>query len=209
MPIPVKLDYSEEALALVRQFHKGKTRLGYLIRTVMGQCQELELALQAIQQPYDTTGATGDKLDQIGAMVGAYRNGLDDDTFRLLIIGTIAARRSTGTLGDILTVAKKLFQSRYVYAYAPTSAGAGPRARGGEIGIMVSSPKLPKPLYPLAAKLLTKCLPAAVSMGFLGTFSDTAALAFAGSEPYVGGLGSTKDPAIGAPLGGLLPTGAY
>lgn len=195
-----KTDYVAEGAQLLRQAHRGKPKTVALMSAFMDVCQGVEDAMQTLVSPYDLEGAAGDKLDRIGSLLGAERDGLDDGTFRLLIRGRIAARHADGTLRNLLAVAKALYQAKEVYAHAPTSEGAGPACDGGQIGIMVGSPALPASLWPTAKTLLVDCLPAGVDLGFFGTFNADQALALAGTRAWVGGLGSTKNPSIGAPL---------
>lgn len=173
-----KTDYEQQGVTLLREAHRGRPLTEALLRAQLRAAQRLEDAIQQLASPYDIDGASGARLDAIGSIFGLARNGLADDAYRLLLHGKIAASRGNGLLPDLERAALALFQASRVYVYAPTSAGAGAQAAGGAVGVMVGSPKLPSSLYPLARKLLAPCLPAGVSLAFLGTFDAAESIVF-------------------------------
>jgi len=65
---------------------------------------DIEAVQTAIQTQTDASTATGASLDEIGAGVGARRNGLTDDEYRLAVIARGAALVSDGTIDDVLAV---------------------------------------------------------------------------------------------------------
>jgi hypothetical protein len=79
---------------------------------------------------------------------------------------------------------------------------------GAFVGFSIGSPKLPAELWPVAQKLLSQNVGAAVSTEPLVQFDADKAFAFssvhAGAQPYVAGWGSISDDSKGAPYGGLM-----
>lgn len=92
-----------QALDLLPTQYLNKPLIAALLTSYATQAQEIEDALWAILQ-ITLDNATGDMLDQIGALVLAKRGPLVDDDYRVILRATIRARLSNGTGPDILAV---------------------------------------------------------------------------------------------------------
>ena len=75
-----------------------------LLRVLGTLGDDIEAVQTAIQTQTDASTATGASLDEIGAGVGARRNGLTDDEYRLAVIARGAALVGDGTIADVLAV---------------------------------------------------------------------------------------------------------
>lgn len=97
-----------------------KPVLNGLLTTYAQGIQDLEDALWAmiygrllIAAPGQAHGAVGVHLDTIGRLIGAPREGLDDDTYRVLLLLTIRVNRSFGTTVDLLEIARLAIGDAY------------------------------------------------------------------------------------------------
>jgi hypothetical protein len=123
-------DHVGDALARLAGQFAGATRLRGLVTALATETQALE---DAAWQVFAATlaAATDDALDQVGAVLGMPRGVLADDDYRAVLRATARARRSSGTLPDILATAALLFGESPT---APPAALAyDVRAGGGSV----------------------------------------------------------------------------
>ena len=99
-PLAHNPDHVAQALAARLQDYVGLPRFQALIEILAGQVQEIEDALWQIAED-DVDDAVGAQLEGFGSIVGAERQGLDDETYRALIRATIRANRSEGVTEDL------------------------------------------------------------------------------------------------------------
>lgn len=88
----------------------AKSYLRYLLEEV----KEIEDALFDFLDHLDIDQATGQLLDYIGAMIGAYRRGSDDNTFRDAIRFQITVNTANGTTDNVLEVVRVVTGSDHV-----------------------------------------------------------------------------------------------
>jgi hypothetical protein len=112
-PQPGDLNYRDHAAEMLdrlpEQF-KRKTddpnNSEKLLIATAGEFQAFEKAYQQVKTQRTIDNAIGQQLDDLGALVGEPRNGLDDDTYRRRVRARITVHRSKGTLEDVVTVTK-------------------------------------------------------------------------------------------------------
>lgn len=201
-----KTDYVAEGTSLMMGQYRSKTTINNLFAAMLQSKQQIEDAIVTLRDGIMLIGdaAKGQQLDNIGAIVGIERNGLDDTQYRVLIYAKIAENRGDATLQTVLSLALQLFDTDALFEASPQSIHRNGNINGAFVSIMVGSPKLPENLYQLVLKLLQKSLAAGVQLAHLGTFNKTKAFAFAGDAPWVGGFGSVRDAAVGAPFATLI-----
>jgi hypothetical protein len=103
---PVVMDHVAAALNRLPEQFKGKPNIEKLLRVLVGAIQQAEDAGQQLLTLRTIDTATGAQLDIIGKIVGQARAGLLDDDYRRYCRARVAANRSTGTMEDVLRVAK-------------------------------------------------------------------------------------------------------
>ena len=81
------------------------TNMAKLVAALATPASALEVCLQQmlLQRSWDT--AVGAQLDQLGAIVGQARGGLDDDVYRRYIVARISTNASQGRFEDLITIA--------------------------------------------------------------------------------------------------------
>lgn len=89
-------DHADAAEARLAGKFKGKPRIKGLIRSFGRETQELEDALTSFLDARKIRTAVGVQLDELGSLVGAERQGFDDEFFRVLIYVKIAENFSEG-----------------------------------------------------------------------------------------------------------------
>lgn len=77
-----------------------------ILDSVLTPLQDVENALMQCLTERSVDNATGINLDVIGKLVGESRHGLEDDDYRRCVRARIAANRSSGTVEDMLKVAR-------------------------------------------------------------------------------------------------------
>lgn len=77
-----------------------------LLRVLLDPGAELEGVMQQLLTQCDVNNAVGAQLDVVGKLVGRRRRGLDDDTYRRHIRAQITVNKSSGTINDVLSVAR-------------------------------------------------------------------------------------------------------
>ena len=75
---------------------------------------EMYKALDGVKDSRDISKAYGESLDLLGTNVGEYRNGQDDDRYRLLIQTRILANLSMGDIPTINKIMSVLFEKDYL-----------------------------------------------------------------------------------------------
>jgi hypothetical protein len=98
-------DYIPEGQALFIEVFRDKPRLNAWLAAYLQECNALELALQETLFYRQLDNAYGVMLDDLGALVGQARVGLDDATYRLYIKVRVRVNRSKGRAADLIAVA--------------------------------------------------------------------------------------------------------
>lgn len=104
-PVAGSLSYSvahfPEGIARLIEQYRGKPRMETFVGILMGQIQALESALWQLLVERRLETSIGAQLDGLGDIVGAERQGFDDDNFVALIRARIRANHSEGTIPEI------------------------------------------------------------------------------------------------------------
>lgn len=123
-------NHVEQALARLMEQYKGEPNIEAILTALIDQIQDLEDAIFSLdegRQLYNgsTYPAVGAQLDGIGALVGALRNGLTDEEYLFLILGTIAKNTSDTTISAVQNVIQFLFQPEGFHLYEVFPAAVG------------------------------------------------------------------------------------
>lgn len=105
--------YEEAFSRLPERFRKPNNEKLYYVLYGYG-FDEMEKALESVGDSRDVRKATGKSLDGLGANVGQYRQGEDDDRYRLLIQTKIMANLSMGDIPTINQVLTTLIDDKYL-----------------------------------------------------------------------------------------------
>lgn len=88
---------------LITQY-KNKPRLRALLQSYLDELEELKVAREQVRVAFRFGHAFGAQLDILGKIVGAARQGFDDDAYEQLIRAYIRAQKSEGKPEDIYAV---------------------------------------------------------------------------------------------------------
>lgn len=80
-----------------------------LLSLLLVPFQEVEDMLQQLLTECDVNTAVGAQLDVVGVMVGCARRGLGDDVYRRHIRATVSVNKSSGTINQLISIAKLIF----------------------------------------------------------------------------------------------------
>lgn len=97
-------DQAGETRRLLYSQDRHRVRLNALVAAYGAAFQLAEDTLYSIRENSRLPYATGDALDQWGALVGEARLGLDDNVYRGFISARIVANRSDGSLPSLAQV---------------------------------------------------------------------------------------------------------
>lgn len=98
--------HAEEALARLCELFKVQPNIRALITVWCEPIQAIEEVLYQLLTERTVEVAIGDQLDLLGKIVGQTRAGLEDDDYRRYIRARIRTNRSSGTIGDLLTISR-------------------------------------------------------------------------------------------------------
>lgn len=105
--------YEEAFGRLPERFRKPNNEKLYYVLYGYG-FDEMEKALESVEDSRDLKKATGKSLDYLGANVGQFRQGEDDERYRLLIQTKIIANLSMGDIPTINKVMSVLYGEDYL-----------------------------------------------------------------------------------------------
>lgn len=105
--------YEEAFGRLPERFRKPNNEKLYYVLYGYG-FDEMEKALEGVEDSRDVRKATGKSLDSLGTNVGQYRQGEDDDLYRKLIQVRIIANLSIGNIPVINQVMSVLVKDVYL-----------------------------------------------------------------------------------------------
>ena len=97
-------DYRAKAVGYLLSQYQTSPRLVAFLEALATGAQYLEEAAFGVWVSTRLTTASGDALDQWGALVGEVRGGLTEDEYRRFIQARILANNSTGTTDDLVRV---------------------------------------------------------------------------------------------------------
>ena len=105
--------YEEAFSRLPERFRKSNNEKLYYVLYGYG-FDEMEKALDSVEDSRDLKKASGKSLDLLGANVGQLRQGEDDEKYRLLIQTKIIANLSMGDIPTINHVLTTLIDKKYL-----------------------------------------------------------------------------------------------
>lgn len=167
-------NHVEAALARLMEQYQGAPNFEAIITALVEQIQELEDAIFSLdegRQLYNGGGypAIGAQLDGIGSLVGVARNGLSDEQYLLIILGTIAKNTSDTTVAAILNVITFVFQPVGLHLYEIFPAA---------IGFDFTSTPVDPTFYALVLNIIQEALGAGISLDYVIQYSATNPFAF-------------------------------
>lgn len=198
---------SDAVARLITQY-KDKPNMVAFISTIVGGVQALEdaiYALDAARHIYPEV-PVGAQLDQLGVLIGLRRNGLADDIYYRLLLGTIAENFSDGTEDAILNVVQSIYGATSVFLQTPQSPGGGSLTSPAFIGIAIGSPTAPIEVYPQLLGIVQRSLPAGITLSYIATFDAAKTFAMDGPQSWVAGFGDADDPTVGGGFADLIYT---
>lgn len=173
-----------------------------LIASLSDQIQGIENATYSLnegRQLYNGTiyPAIGTQLDGIGVLVGQNRNGQDDMTYLIFILGRIGSNYSNSTIPEIASLISLLFQTDAFKLFPMYPA---------EINIQIpSTAGLDPSLYPQAIQLIGNSAGAGIGIGFGSIVPPNPFLFSSVARPIAGGgFGTSSDPSIGGKFAGTF-----
>lgn len=197
--------HQADAVSRLLEQLRGRPNITGIINALNGPTQVLEdVAFSVCGGRMLVDGsAVGAQLDGIGSIVGLSRNGLDDPTFRLLILGTIAQNNSHADIETILRIVQIVFSATYAMTITPESFGHSQHRGAASLAIEVGSPKLDPSLYTIVLGILRRSIAATVALSYVVTADATSAFALAGADTGLG-LGDINDASAGGMLASLV-----
>ena len=194
-------DHVEVALSQLLQQYQGKQRVEDLLSALVQQIQDLEDGIYPLNAGRQLAYAVGVQLDGLGEIVGLKRNGLDDDTYRVFLIGTIAKNYSDGTIPVIKTILSLLYAAEITLIFETFPA---------EIEVQFANSTRDPSLYPLIATLVQEALGAGIKLGSVTQFDLTNPFRFlmvtGQTGPQGEGFGDALSPGSGGQLGNAIFT---
>jgi hypothetical protein len=103
-------DHVIAALALILEQDKTRERFKKLVSIAVTPLQDVEDVLWEIHEGRNIDSAEGVQLDQLGAIVGEFRQGRSDDVYRLWIRARGYANRAAGRPDDFLFILRLLLE---------------------------------------------------------------------------------------------------
>jgi|WetSurMetagenome_2_1015567.scaffolds.fasta_scaffold179602_2 hypothetical protein len=192
------------ALDRLIQQYKGRPNLEGLLTAFVTQIQDLENAIYPIDQYRQLMFAYGQQLDNLGEIIGLKRNGLADNEYLVLLLGTIAENNSDTTAPVLLYIVKTVFQATNVFIKDPNSITNKNESLSAQVAFGVGSPQTGSSLYILAEQIIKNSVAAGVAITYLSKFNATNAFAMAGPQPWVQGFSSLAAPTIGGQFASLI-----
>lgn len=183
-----------DAIARLLYQYKDSDRLKYILTAFSEQIQELEQAIFDLDAGRQIYNAEGEQLDLLGEIVGIERNGLEDDQYRLFILGKIGENFTDASIGRTAAVYAVLLGSDIVQEQDLYPAGAGYAAGG----------TLDDSLVSIVWMMVQRSLGAAIRLEFLELFDEEQGFAFDGPAGTGLGFGDATDAGAGGTFAYLL-----
>lgn len=157
-------NHVDAALARLLEQYKQATKMQDLISAIVEQIQDVEdatFALNTGRMLYNgsTFPSSGAQLDGIGELVDFARNGLDDDTYLIFILGTIAQNHSNGTIPSLLDIIYSLFQAPEGFLFYEIYPAA--------IAVAFSSTQVDPSLFATISDMIQNSLGAGIGLSYI------------------------------------------
>lgn len=107
-------DHLQAAKDRLRQMFKGQSGMEGLLDLMDSEIQVLENVFFDLMESRSLYVAEGTVLDGWGLLLNTSRNGLNDDDYRLILLGQVAVNVSRGTPEDLINVFKLFTRPQYV-----------------------------------------------------------------------------------------------
>jgi hypothetical protein len=108
MALTKTTDHAARALARLAQQFKGKPKIAAVLDALNAQTQAAEDALYQLFSERAIDTAAGAQLDVLGRILGQPRESATDPEYRVRLRARMIARRSSGTIPEILAVFRAL-----------------------------------------------------------------------------------------------------
>lgn len=205
-------NHTQQALARLMQQYKNLPYMIALITALVDQIQDLENSIYSLDQGQQifngtTYPAVGAQLDGLGQIIGLTRNGLSDQEYLVLLLGTIAENNSDSTASALLTIVLTVFQGMASFIKDPNSVTDPNGCGSAWIAFGASDSQLPASLEPIAQQIIQNSIGAGIKLIYLTTFSSSGVFACAGPQAWVRGFGAysyAPDPSIGGGFAKLV-----
>lgn len=209
----------QDALNRLLEQYKYRPQYTAFLTAFLQHVQKIENAIFPLYQYTQLQFAYGQQLDGLGEIIGQPRNGLPDNEYLILLLGTIAENNSDTTAPAMLNIVQTLFQATNIFMKTPnSSAGGQERPLWESFG--VGSPQFPTSLYPLIEQLIENAVGACISIAYISSYQASGAFAMAGPQawtkgfaplttptqlnPWPYGFGDLNNPYVGGPMAGLV-----
>jgi len=208
----------QDALNQLLEQYKYRPQMIKFLTPFLNHVQRIENAFYPLDQYRQLMYAYGQTLDNIGEIVGAKRNGLGDNEYLVLLLGTIAENNSDTTAPAMLNIVQTLFQATNVFFKSPNTNVGHEEPLWVSFG--VGSPQFPTSLYPLIEQLIQNAVGACISIAYISSYNASGAFAMGGLQdwtkpgkplttptalnPWPFGFGDLTNPYVGGPLGSLV-----
>jgi len=117
MALEIINDHADRAIANLLVQFKDRPNIEAVLRVVVGKVQEIEIAFWQLLTERLLGEAVGSQLDVIGRIIGRDRGPLDDDVYRGVLRGKVAANLSSGTWAEVVHVVALCVNSVIVGSY--------------------------------------------------------------------------------------------
>jgi hypothetical protein len=191
-------NHVQQGLNQLLEQYKYRPQYVSFLTAFLQHVQKLENALYPLDQYRQLLFAYGQQLDGLGEIIGQPRNGLPDNEYLVLLLGTIAENNSDTTAPAMLNVVQTLFQATNVFIKTPNSAGGGAEKPLWE-SFGVGSPQFPTALYPLIEQLIQNAVGACISVAYISNYNASGAFAMAGPQAWTKRFGPPSTPTIDNP----------
>jgi hypothetical protein len=192
MLAPKITNHVQHALAQLLQQYQGRPNITGLFTAIVQHVQKLENALYPLDQYRQLLSAYGQQLDNLGEVIGLQRNGLPDNQYLVLLLGTIAENNSDGTAPTLLTIIQLIFQSNQVFYKDPNST-TGP-ARPRNVAFGVGSPSYPASVQAQIEQMIAASVAGGIAISYISSFAATGCFAMAGLQAWTRNFGPPSTP---------------
>jgi hypothetical protein len=124
MTVSLITTHEVDAIKRLLEQYKSKPLIKGTLDANTAQIQELEDTIYGMLTNRSIYEAVGKQLDKIGQILGLSRpGGMDDDTYRGLLLGKIGVNTSQGQPEAVISFYKIYTQANYVHLQEPFPAG--------------------------------------------------------------------------------------
>lgn len=191
-------NHVQQALARLLQQYQGLPLLSGFLTALIAQIQNLEDAIYPLDALRQLQNAYGQQLDNLGQIIGLSRNGMPDNEYFILLLGTIAEDNSDTTAPALLYIVQTVFQAANVFIKDPNSPGGEQPdpslVNAARVAFCVQNPSSPASLDTVIQQIIQNSIGAGISLVYLSTFTGATAVCAAGPQSWVGGCSDLNNP---------------